>query len=504
MRRPPWKTRAVIFISIATVSIPQVSGAIGKGTIERVDTYLTANVPQGLSASISIAKNGEMLLSKGYGFADRAQRVVNAPDTVFDIGSLTKQFTAAAILRLAEQKKLTLTDSLGKYFVNVPQDKQNITLHQLLTHSAGFPEYPANDFDAVTVEQYLGHVFSSKLEFAPGEKYSYSNVGYALLGFVIERVAGVSYEQYLSDSFFRPLKMQQTGWVLPKWDQAKIAHGYAFDCFDRGTSIERYQEIGVSPVLMGNGGINSTLVDLHRWLASLHDATILSPASVRTLFSPHIRLPDRRRTDRSDESYAYGWMVAKFARGAKAIFHSGDNGNFRATILLLPEDKVEIIYLSNNGDRSSFAVPFEVKNMLFDEKYSPRPVVPSPYRVVDEFVLEHPSSASDQLLNHYSARMGSGIAEKSLLNRLGLFYAREGKKNVQWGIELLKLNVQLFPDDGNLRDSLGEGYLIGDQPELAIESFRKALAIAPSPECRWCDNSRKKLRELDADLSTIQ
>ena len=504
----PWKRfcafQTTNVILIATLWMPQIGSAADAELVSKIDTYLTASVPRGLSAAVLIAKDGKPLIAKGYGLADRAKGTPNTPDTVFDIGSLTKQFTAAAILKLVERKKLSLTDPLGKYFENRPKDKRDITLHQLLTHSAGFQEYPANDFDAVAVDQYLDFVFKSTLQFKAGERYSYSNVGYALLGFIIERVSGMTYEQYLSRTFFLPLNMRHTGYILPDWNRSAFAHGYAFDFFDWGTSIERYGRSGVSPVLMGNGGINSTLTDLQRWLASLSDASTLSPTSLEALFTPHMRMPDQNRTDRSNESYAYGWIVRTNSRGTRTILHSGDNGNFRATILLLPDEQTTLVYLSNNGDRTSFGVPYEIEKMLFNETYSPQPLARSPYRVVDEFVQEHPSSASGQLLGHYTQEMGSTITDKRLFNRLGLLYAREGKERVQWGVELLKLNVKLFPNDGNLRDSLGEGYLVSDQPKLAVDSFRQALSLAPATDCNWCKNSREKLRLLDADATSPQ
>ena len=192
----------------------------------KIDSYLTAGTKNGFSGAIAVVKNGKTILNKGYGIANKETNTLNNPNTIFDIGSNTKQFTATAILKLAELGKLKLTDSLSTYFENLPVDKQPITIHQLLTHSAGFVDAIGRDFTKISEEDFFAKLFSSTLIAKPGEKYSYSNVGYSTLGKIIELTSGQSYEVFINEHLFIPAGMQQTGYLLPKWNLKQISRSY--------------------------------------------------------------------------------------------------------------------------------------------------------------------------------------------------------------------------------------------------------------------------------------
>lgn len=490
------------FCAVATCLITAVFANAVEQTpntaIQRIDAWLNANVEGGVSAAILIASQDEILLSKGYGFANRSKDELNTPNTVFDIGSLTKQFTAAAVLKLAENGSLQLDDQLSKFFKDIPVDKQKITLHQLLTHSAGFVEYPASDFDPVSTGDYIRHALDSPLEFEPGTRYSYSNVGYGLLGILIERVSGSSYEHYLRDTFFKPLKMERTGYLSPKWNQSDLAHGYVLDFYDWGTSVERYREGGVSPVLIGNGGVNSTIGDLYRWMRALASFRVLTKASVELLMTPHIARPDPGREYGNTSFYAYGWSVGRSRQDTPLIVHSGNNGSFRSTVMWLPKEEATIIYLSNNGFEGSFQIPFIIEMMLFDSDFLPPVLEMSAYRIIDDYVNTQPPTQSRHLVEYFVNKNGQNLDDKSVLNRLSLLYIDENR-NIEWAVELLKLNVAMFPKDGNLWDSLGGGYLAANMPEQALQSFKKAIGLAPAEGCHWCENSAERITELEGD-----
>ncbi len=160
------------------------------GTLNsRINTYLSASSHKGFSGAISVVKNGKIIINKGYGMANKNTKTLNNPNTIFDIGSNTKQFTSTAILKLVELGKLKLKDPLSKFFKQIPEDKQNITIHQLLSHSAGFVDAIGKDFTEISQEQFFQQLFATKLLFKPGEKYSYSNTGYSILGRIIELVS---------------------------------------------------------------------------------------------------------------------------------------------------------------------------------------------------------------------------------------------------------------------------------------------------------------------------
>ena len=484
-----------LLTSLSLVVFSTISHAGNVDTVSKIDTYLADNVNRGVSASVLIAQGGEILLSQGYGLADRGNNIANTPQTVFDIGSLTKQFTAAAILKLVEEKQLAINDTLDMYFSDLPADKKKITLHQLLTHSSGFQEYPARDFENVTDEQYFTTVFSNKLHFDPGAKYQYSNVGYSILSVIVERVSKLDYETFLSQHFFKPLKMNHTGLVIPKWDISLVAHGYFRDFYDWGTSVQRYMDSGVSPVLSGNGGINSTTGDLYKWYLALSKQTVLSKASVELLTSAKIQTTRQIKTHQKPLSYAYGWFVGKSASTRNIVAHSGNNGTFRSTMIWLPENDTVIIYLANTESEGIMWLGHDIEKMLFESSYTPGPIVQNPYRVIDDYVINNTIISGKKLLSHYKNETSEIMPNKNVMNRLASMYFRL-KNNSDWALELLRTNVELYSDDGNLWDSLGEGYAKTNQPTLAIKSFKKSLELAPNPNCNWCANAQEKIDKL--------
>lgn len=465
---------------------------------DKIDKYLVDNTHRGVSSSIIVAQGNTILINKGYGLADRDAKVVNSPATVFDIGSLTKQFTAAAILKLAEEGELKLTDSLEVYFNNLPNDKKQVTLHQLLTHSAGFQEYPGRDFDPVSKETYFNTVFSSDLEFKPGARYKYSNVGYSILSAVIERASKIDYETFLSQTFFKPLKMRYTGYIPSDLNNLDFAHGYYEDFYDRGTSVERYNKSGVSPILIGNGGLHSTTGDLYKWLLALKNHDILNKKSIRLLTMQHIETPVQVHAFQSTTYYGYGWKVGSSTYAGKVISHNGNNGMFRSSMIWRPKNDTFIIYLANTESKGTLWLAYEIDKMLSLPNYLPSPVTPNPYRVIDEYVKKTTLVSDIQLLKYYEQATGDTIKNSTLLNRLASIYFRFNK-HTDWALELYKLNVKLFPDDGNLWDSLGEGYLKTEKKEQALMSFKTALKLASEDNCHWCGNAREKIRSLSTD-----
>ena len=199
------------------------SDAAAADVATKIDSYLSAGVKNGFSGAVLIAVDGKTVLNKGYGLANKNQEIPNSPETVFDIGSVTKQFTAAAILKLTQQNKLSVSDPLSRFFPKLPDDKKKITLHHLLTHSAGLVDTIGDgDFDHIPRDQFFKHLFKTKLLFEPGKKHRYSNAGYSILGRVIELASGQDYETFLYEQLFKPAGMQQTGYLRPQWEDQKL------------------------------------------------------------------------------------------------------------------------------------------------------------------------------------------------------------------------------------------------------------------------------------------
>ncbi|MBK6364712.1 MAG: beta-lactamase family protein [Saprospiraceae bacterium] len=170
--------------------------------------------------------NGNKVISKGYGYRNAELKEKNTPNTIFDIGSLTKQFTAAAILKLEMQGKLSTSDTITKYFQNVPVDKSTITIHDLLRHQSGLQSNVGEDYDPITETAFLDSLMISPLQFKIGSDFSYSNIGYSLLALIIEKVSGQTYEQYLYEKLWKPSGMEVTGYSRPNFNTVLIAMGY--------------------------------------------------------------------------------------------------------------------------------------------------------------------------------------------------------------------------------------------------------------------------------------
>jgi CubicO group peptidase (beta-lactamase class C family) len=224
-----------------------------------LDVYFSRLEALGFSGTALVRRGAEVILGKGYGWADKSRgRRMTAADVV-DLGSIAKQFTAAAILRLEADGKLGTGDPITRFFKDVPPDKRGITLHHLLTHSAGLAsDFAESDYEPVLRDEYVRRALASALLGPPGKRYAYSNAGFSLLAAVVELVSGKNYEAYLADRLFRPTGMTETGYKLPGWPPERIAHGYSGGD-DWGTIISRLGPPDAPYwALRGNGGIHST------------------------------------------------------------------------------------------------------------------------------------------------------------------------------------------------------------------------------------------------------
>jgi len=297
-------------------------------------------VKEDFSGSALVRHEGRTLLDSAAGLASRADGTRNRSSTPFDVGSVTKQFTAAAILALVERGELSLDDTLQRFFQTVPEDKAAITVHQLLTHTAGLPDAVGDDDEAVSRDEYLARVFERDLYYPPGEVHYYSNAGYSLLAAIIETVSGENYESFLRSTLFEPAGMEQTGYLQVEW-QEPPALGYYEELVD--DPFERpHEDSGYTWNLRGNGGMLSTTQDLLRWHLALSEGEVLDQSSVDLLQTPYV-----------DEGightfYGYGWVVEPTSAG-KLVWHDGGNGFYFAQVLRYEDADLQVITLANQA-----------------------------------------------------------------------------------------------------------------------------------------------------------
>ncbi|MFI6743876.1 serine hydrolase domain-containing protein [Nonomuraea sp. NPDC050451] len=293
--------------------------------------------------TVMAACGGQIVYCQGFGMADRAAGVHTGCDTVYDVMSITKQFTAAAILKLEMMGKLRVTDPIGSHLGPVPADKEPITLHQLLTHTAGLVEGLGDDYDVLSRDDLLARALASKLHSAPGAGFHYSNVGYSVLAAIIEKVSGVGYERFLAEHLFVPAGMTQTGYVLPKWAGDQVAVEYDDKGDGQGKPVDHpWAPDGPYWNLRGNGGMLSTARDMLRWHRALSGTGVLSEAAKRQLFSPHVRIPE------SEEFYGYGWVISDTGHG-RIAWHDGGNSWSFANFARSLDDGVMVFWVSNHA-----------------------------------------------------------------------------------------------------------------------------------------------------------
>lgn len=310
--------------------------------VQLIDQYFTKATQNGFSGVALVAQNGKIIFKKGYGLANREKAIMFSPSSVFDIGSITKQFTGAAILKLEMEGKLKTSDLLSKYLTDLPQAMQKITLHHLLTHSAGLPGGIGSDEELLGKKAYLKRLYSTTLPDSFGS-FAYSNTGYSLLAMVIEKVSGMSYETFLHKKLFKPAGMTQTGYVLPKWQEKDIVIGYQGKTRWGATHRKSQYHKGVTYHLKGNGGIMSTVLDMHKWYQAIKNHTVLSKKATKRYVAKHIQ-----ESDGGSIYYGYGWGTRK-KPGREITWHTGGNDFFNDYMGFYLKEDLMIMVADNYG-----------------------------------------------------------------------------------------------------------------------------------------------------------
>jgi CubicO group peptidase (beta-lactamase class C family) len=305
-----------------------------------------------------VVKDGAVVLRKGYGLADRTRRIPNSPATLFDVGSLAKPFTAAAILRLEEQGKLSTQDRIDRHLIAVPPDKAAITIHHLLAHTSGLgAQGPAPRVDPTDREAVVRALLTPPTEAPAGTRFRYNNVNYFLLAAVIERASGLSFEAYVKANIFRPAGMGQTGFARSRDIPAsRSAHGYTMNGLDAGPA----QVLPYHWLFRGATGLLSSAEDLERWDRALGGDAVLIAASRRKMFHP------------GPEGYGCGWQIGRSPRGTPAVGHDGSTFCFESVFFRFPEQRSLVVVLCN-GLGVSQPVKRDLVAALFDRPYTKPP-----------------------------------------------------------------------------------------------------------------------------------
>ncbi len=310
-----------------------------------VDTYLTDQSRRGrFGGAVHITRGGQVLLNQGYGAADRQRMRPNTPQTAFQIASISKQFTAAAILLLQGRGALSVRDRLCARLANCPPAWEAITVHHLLTHTSGighWKDFPTLSlFEPIPRAEFLRTFQRAPLLFAPGTRWAYSSPGYVLLAHLVEQTVGEPLATFLARAVFAPLGMASTGveTVAPWPEQASI--GYSAG---RPAPVFDLDSLGI-----GTGDIWSTTGDMARWDAALMAAGILDADARHAMFTPQADTTDTLPSGEAIR-YGYGWFLAE-VQGHRLVYHPGDNAGYHAFNACLPDDEAAVIVLTNDEE----------------------------------------------------------------------------------------------------------------------------------------------------------
>lgn len=402
------RTRTSLFLSTAFL-LATTTLAFSQDVAAKADQYLSTWASQGrFSGTVLIAKGDKILLRKGYGMANFEQNVPNTPETVFRIGSITKLFTAFSVLQLEEKGLLKVTDPVVKYIPELPQGWSAITIHQLLCHKSGIPDYTSakayGDFDnSLHVENALKEFADKPLVTPPGETFKYSNAGYILLGRIIEKVTGKTYEDYLSENILVPAGMTHTAFDHNAPLVPNRANGYKYD----GETLMNANN--GDPGWAGPAGaLRSTVDDLYHFDRLLKAGKLFSPAITAKAWTAygHFVAPAPIPID---AEYGYGWLLGQDF-GHRYIGHGGWVNGFVSNFNRYPDDDATIIVFSNIETSTYISVCKDLTAILFGEKYQ----IPVVRKVV------HPAP---EVLARYVGSYQFGPVNVKITMRNGRLYA---------------------------------------------------------------------------------
>ncbi|MES2295839.1 MAG: serine hydrolase [Pseudomonadota bacterium] len=445
-----------------------------------------------LDGTVLVADHGKVVYQGAFGLANREWSVPNTVDTAHRIASMSKQFTATLIMQLQEQGKLRLDDKVSKYVPDLkPEIGERVTIHQLLNHTSGivdfanFPGFWANRMGERVTRADMLAIMNHDLEFAPGTSRHYSSSGYTLLGYIIEKQTGKTYDLALEDMILRPLGMTRSGFDAPERVVERKASGYA-------RVLGSYQPAAPvwTPNILASGGMYSTVGDLLRWDRALYGQSLLSDQSKRLMFTPYVQ-----DDVWGDLGYGYGWMIGQRELGGKArlVHEHGGNGNGnRSLITRYPDEQRLVVILLNEGGGYNGPGIYRIRNSITQVLYDmPAPL---PKAGLSEALMADINTRGlAPAVADFAALQVKFGAPTSVddLPRLGYAYAFA--KRYDAAIAIFKLNLMLFPTDGNTYDSMGEVNLMADDKPAAIVNYRRALELDPKNT-----NAAEVLRKLGA------
>jgi CubicO group peptidase (beta-lactamase class C family) len=344
------------------VNAPDTTVANAALIASKVDSLMQSDLAnQKFTGSVLVALGNQVILDKGYGQADDTDQIANTPDTRYFLGSVTKEFTATAILLLQQQGKLQVQDLICKYIANCPSPWQAITIREVLMHTSGIPQPDTSQLSGASPQAWIASFDDLPLEFTPGAQFDYCSVCYEILAYTVQQVSGQPYDQYLQQMIFDPLQMKRTGFDSDAYyAQAGHATGYA-------SWQSPAEELGWSlgsqwDFLNGSGLLYSTVNDLFLWDQALYTNVLLPQQVLSAAFTPYVSAAELF----PGSEYGYGWFITKSpVAGHRLIWHDGVIDGFRNYIGRYVDDHVTVIALSNLATTDPVPIGQSIGNTVF-------------------------------------------------------------------------------------------------------------------------------------------
>lgn len=347
-------SRAILYLSLSIVPTACATNGYNHTMNDEVDVLMKKYDGQVPGASVLVVKDGAPVVRRSWGMSDLENHMSAEPETNYRLASVTKQFTAAAILLLREDKKLSLDDRVRTWFPSLPKALDSVTIEHLLTHTSGIIDYEdlmpkgtttqVHDADVLRLLESVDSTY-----FKPGSKYQYSNSGYSLLALIVQRASGKSFATFLHDRIFAPLGMNNT--VAYENGISTVANR-AFGYTMKDGAWTRKDQSTTSAVL-GDGGIYSSIDDMAKWDAALYDSRLLSDESRGLAFTPHTA------TDKPDVKYGFGWRIT-----GESLWHSGETSGFRNVIIRYPSKRLTVVMLTNRDDPQPYETALAIANVF--------------------------------------------------------------------------------------------------------------------------------------------
>lgn len=469
--------RRTAFIAvIAFVATFAVS--FGQSKTKQLDDLLNKYTEYGqFNGSVLVADQGKVIYKKGFGMANMEWDIPNAPDTKHRLGSITKQFTAMLIMQLVAEGKLDLQATVSKYlpdYSKVNGDK--ITIHQLLNHTSGTPNYTSfpkffkeMSRNPYTPTEMLKTFADSTLNFTPGERFAYSNSGYILLGAIIEKVTGKSYETVLQEKIFDPLKMKNSGYDHHNVILKKRATGYEM----KGSTPENSPYIDMSTPYAA-GSMYSTVEDLFLWDQALYTEKLLPKKYIDMMYEKYVPA--------FGEFYGYGWSVGSMPIGntkdsVAIIGHGGGINGFNTLITRMPKEKSTVLLLNNTGGAPLENITVAINGILHGKTYDlPKQSLAN---LVYREIMDKDLKAGLSFYEKNKTSKEYSISE-SEMNTMGYTLLQAEKR--QEAEAIFKLNVEAYPKSYNAYDSYGEALMEQGKNDLAIVNYKKSIELNPASQ----------------------